>query len=163
MDSLILICICLNLSPGSGPALLLSDGLVPALLSLTETISRVLIRGCSRGGGSWGEGGSAGDSAPCGRFRGQLCGGLRGCKCIGSVWFRVQQSILGGLSLLQQSLHTTSDLMCPTGSSVFDLIAAVVAGLPSLGSLPELTAQALCSVIQPTTNKLFRYGLDFLL
>ena len=65
-DSLVLICPCFIRSPGDGPA--------PAPPSLVETASRVLIRGRSRGGGSWGEccpPGAAGD------------GGSAGISCVG--------------------------------------------------------------------------------
>ena len=70
-DFLVLIRLCFIRSPGGGPALPLSARPAPAPPSLAETASRVLIRGRSRGGGSWGEdcspgasgdGGSAGDS-----------------------------------------------------------------------------------------------------
>ena len=53
-DFLVLIRLCFIRSPGDGPE--------PAPLSLIETASLVLIRGCSCGGGSWGEGGPVGDS-----------------------------------------------------------------------------------------------------
>ena len=65
-DFLVLIRLCFIRSPGNGPAL--------APPSLAETASRVLIRGRSRGGGSWGEccsPGAAGD------------GGSAGISCVG--------------------------------------------------------------------------------
>lgn len=49
------------------------------------------------------------------------------------------------------------------GGGVLDPVAAVVAGLSPLGSLPELAPQALRSVIQSTADKLFGRGLDFFL
>lgn len=58
VDSLVLIRACRILSPEGGSALPLSVGSAPAPPSLAETASRVLIRGRSRGVGSWGEGGS---------------------------------------------------------------------------------------------------------
>ena len=61
-DSLVLICARFIRSPGDGPALPLSDGSALAPPSLAETASRVLIRGRSRGGSSWGEGCSPGTS-----------------------------------------------------------------------------------------------------
>ena len=64
-DSLVLICPCFIRSPGDGPA--------PAPPSLVETASRVLIRGRSRGIGSWGEGCSAGTSGG---------GGSAGISCV---------------------------------------------------------------------------------
>ncbi|MFG6351354.1 MAG: hypothetical protein K1W21_07005, partial [Oscillospiraceae bacterium] len=62
----------------------------------------------------------------------------------------------GGLFLLQQSFHTAPRLIGPTGGGVLNPVAAVVAGLPSLGGLPELAPQAFRTVIQPTADKLFR-------
>ncbi len=65
-ESMVLICVRFIRSPGDGPAL--------APPSLAETASRVLIRGRSRGGGSWGEccsPGAAGD------------GGSAGISCVG--------------------------------------------------------------------------------
>ena len=73
-DSLVLIRFCFILSSGDGPALPLSARPAPAPPSLAETASRVLIRGRSRGGGSWGEccsPGAAGD------------GGSAGISCVG--------------------------------------------------------------------------------
>ena len=54
-------------------------------------------------------------------------------------------------------------LIGPTGGGVLNPVAAVVAGLSPLGSLPELAAQALRSVIQPTADKLFGRCRDFFL
>jgi len=64
-DFLVLIRLCFIRSPGDGPE--------PAPLSLVETASRVLIRGRSRGIGSWGEGCSAGTSGG---------GGSAGISCV---------------------------------------------------------------------------------
>ena len=64
-DCLVLIRLCFIRSPGDGPAL--------APPSLAETASRVLIRGRSRGIGSWGEGCSAGTSGG---------GGSAGISCV---------------------------------------------------------------------------------
>lgn len=75
----------------------------------------------------------------------------------------VRQLISGGLFLLQQSLHTAPRLIRSTGGGILDPVAAVVVGLSPLGSLPELTPQALRSVIQPTADKLLGRGLDFFL
>ncbi len=49
------------------------------------------------------------------------------------------------------------------GGGVLDPVAAIVAGLPPLGGLPELAPQALRTVIQPTADKLFGCRLDFFL
>ena len=70
---------------------------------------------------------------------------------------------LGGLFLLQKSLYPAPCLIASTGGGVLDLVAAVVAGLPPLGSLPELAPQAFCPLIQPTADKLLRCSLDFFL
>ena len=68
-DSLVLIRFCFILSSGDGPALPLSARPAPAPPSLAETASRVLIRGRSRGGDSWGEGCSPGASGDGGSAR----------------------------------------------------------------------------------------------
>ncbi len=65
-DSLVLIRFCIIRSPRDSPA--------SAPPSLVETASRVLIRGRSRGGGSWGEGCSLGASGD---------GGSAGISCVG--------------------------------------------------------------------------------
>ena len=77
--------------------------------------------------------------------------------------FLLLQSALAGFFLLQQSLHTAPRLICPTGSGILDPVAAVVAGLPTLGCFPKLAPQTFRSVIQPTANKLFRRSLYFFL
>ena len=84
-------------------------------------------------------------------------GRIRGARLL------VRQPIPGGLFLLQQSFHTAPCLICPTGGSILDLVAAVVAGLSPLGGLPELAPQALRTVIQPAVDKFLRSGLDFFL
>lgn len=95
--------------------------------------------------------------------QGRPCRGLRGRRRIRGVRLLVRQLISGGLFLLQQSLHTAPRLICPTGGGILDPVAAVVAGLSPLGSLPELAPQALRTVIQPTADKLLGRGLDFFL
>ena len=79
-DSLVLICFCFILSPGVGPAAPLSARPAAAPPSLAETASRVLIRGRSRGCGSWGEGGSV---EVCGAAGGSRRGGSVGGSCAG--------------------------------------------------------------------------------
>ena len=87
-------------------------------------------------------------------LRGRICGGTR---------LSVRLPALGGLFLLQKSLHPAPCLIGPTGGGVLDPVAAVVAGLPPLGGFPELAPQAFRTIIQPTADKLFRRGLDFFL
>lgn len=87
-------------------------------------------------------------------LRGYVCGGTR---------LLVRLPALGGLFLLQKKLHPAPGLIGPTGGGVLDPVAAVVTGLPPLGSLPELAPQALRTIIQPTADKLLRCGLGFLL
>ena len=69
-DSLVLIRLCFIRSPGDSPALPLSARPAPAPPSLAETASRVLIRGRSCGGGSWGEGCSGGGGSAGGSWGG---------------------------------------------------------------------------------------------
>ena len=71
----------------------------------------------------------------------------------GGSWEGGSEGGSWGLFLLQQRFHPAPRLIGPTGGSVLDPVAAVVAGLPTLGSLPELAPQALRSVIQPTADK----------
>ena len=101
---------------------------------------------------------------------GPLCRGLRwrwicrnflGCGQIVSVRLSIWLPALAGLFLFQQRLHPAPGLIGPTGGGVLDPVAAIVAGLPMLGGLPELTPQALSSIIQPTADKLLRCSLDF--
>ena len=87
-------------------------------------------------------------------LRGSVCGGAR---------LPVRLPALGGLFLLQQSLHPAPRLIGPTGGGVLDPVAAVVAGLPPLDGLPELAPQTLRTAIQTTVNKLLWRGLDFFL
>ena len=87
-------------------------------------------------------------------LRGYVCGGTR---------LLVRLPALGGLFLLQKSLHPAPCLIGPTGGGVLNPVAAVVAGLPPLGSLPELATQSLRPVIQPTADKLFGRCRDFFL
>ena len=63
----------------------------------------------------------------------------------------------------QQSFHAAHGPPHSIGSGVLDPVAAVVAGLSLLGSLPELASQTLGSVIQTTANKFLRRSLDFFL
>ena len=79
---------------------------------------------------------------------------LRGRIC-GSARLPVRLPALGGLFLLQQRFHPTPYLIGPTGGGVLDPVAAVVAGLPPLGCLPDLAPQAFRTVIQPTADKFF--------
>ncbi len=104
--------------------------------------------------------------------RGPLCRGLwRWWICRRLLHGRVRSGARlpvlllasGRLFLLQQRLHPAPCLICPTGGGVLDLVAAVVAGLPPLGGLPELATQAFRTIIQPTADKLLRRGLDFFL
>ena len=85
---------------------------------------------------------------------------LRGSVC-GGAQLPVRLPALGGLFLLQQSLHPAPRLIGPTGGGVLDPVAAVVAGLPPLGGLTELAPQAFRTIIQPTANKLFRRSFSF--
>ena len=102
---------------------------------------------------------------PCRRLlgRGRSCRGLWGRRRIGGVRPFVRLPALGGLFLLQKKLHPAPGLIGPTGGGVLDPVAAVVTGLPPLGSLPELAPQAFRTIIQPTADKLLRCGLGFLL
>ena len=67
--------------------------------------------------------------------------------------------------LFQQGLDSTfSATLNPprtANSGIFDPVAAVVIGLPTLGCIPKLAPQALCPIVQPTADKLFGYGFDF--
>ena len=103
---------------------------------------------------------------------GPLCRGLRwrwicrnflGCGQIVSVRLSIWLPALAGLFLFQQRLHPAPGLIGPTGGGVLDPVAAIVAGLSPLGSLPELAPQAFRTVIQPTADNLFWCGLGFFL
>lgn len=64
------------------------------------------------------------------------------------------------LSLPKQTL---GQLLCPfdaTHLGVAQLVTAEVIPLAVLGSIPQLAPQALCAVIQPPADQLFRRGLD---
>ena len=63
--------------------------------------------------------------------------------------------------LLQQSFHTAPRLIGPTDGGILNPVAAVVAGLSTLGGLTELAPQAFRTIIQPTANKLFRRSFSF--
>ena len=80
-------------------------------------------------------------------LRGSVCGGAR---------LPILLPALGGLFLLQKRFHPTPRLIGYTGGGVLDSVAAVVAGLSTLGSLTELAPQAFRTVIQPTADKFFR-------
>ena len=75
------------------------------------------------------------------------------------IWF----SSLGGSFPFQQSFHAAHGPPYSISGSVLDPVAAVVAGLPTLGGLPELAPQTLRTVIKTTANKLLRRGLDLFL
>ena len=64
------------------------------------------------------------------------------------------------LSLPKQTL---GQLLCPfdaTHLGVAQLVTAEVIPLAVLGNIPQLAPQALCAVIQPPADQLFRRGLD---
>ena len=63
---------------------------------------------------------------------------------------------------LYAAFRATTGLPHSVSGGIFNLVAVAVICLLLLGSLPELAAQALRSIIQPTANKLLRCGLDFL-
>jgi hypothetical protein len=67
----------------------------------------------------------------------------------------------GGFFLLQKILYTTLGTPHPANGGILDPVAAVVAGLPTLGSLPELAPQAFRAVIQAAADKLLRRSFDF--
>ena len=78
-------------------------------------------------------------------------------------WGAVLGSIpLASLFLLQKVLYPALGPPRPTNGGILDPVAAVVIGLPTLGSIPELAPQALCPIVQPTAGKLFGRGFDFL-
>ena len=100
---------------------------------------------------------------PWGRRRWRICRYLLRRWVCGSARSFSLLLALGGLFLLQKRLHPTPCLIGPTGGGVLDPVAAVVAGLPPLGCLPDLAPQAFRTIIQPTADKLFRRSLDFFL
>ena len=64
------------------------------------------------------------------------------------------------LSLPKQTLGQP---LCPfdaTHLGVVQLVTAEVIPLAVLGNIPQLAPQALCAVIQPPADQLFRRGLD---
>ena len=69
----------------------------------------------------------------------------------------------GGFFLLQKILYTTLGTPHPANGGILDPVAAVVAGLPTLGSLPKLTPQTLRTIIQTTADEFLRRGLDLFL
>ena len=79
-------------------------------------------------------------------------------------WGAVLGSIpLASLFLLQKVLYPTLGPPRSTSGGILDPVAAVVIGLPTLGSIPKLAPQAFCPIVQPTADKLFGCGFDFLL
>ena len=69
----------------------------------------------------------------------------------------------GGFFPFQQSFHAAHGSPYSISGSVLDPVAAVVAGLPTLGGLPELAPQTLRTVIQTTADEFLRRGLDLFL
>ena len=122
---------------------------------------------------------SGGHSLP-GLDPGLVCGPWRGRRraCLGwgqrslrpRLWrrgFLGWGAVLGRISstspfLLQKVLYSTLDPPRSANSSILDSVTAVVIGLPTLGSIPELAPQAFCPIVQPTADKLFGRGFDFL-
>ena len=78
-------------------------------------------------------------------------------------WGAILGSIpFASLFLLQKVLYSTLGPPHSANSGILDPVTAVVIGLPTLGSIPKLAPQAFCSIVQPTADKLFRGGFDFL-
>ncbi len=78
-------------------------------------------------------------------------------------WSAVLGSIpLTSLFLLQKVLYPALGPPHSASGSIFDPVAAVVIGLPTLGSIPELAPEAFRSIVQPTADKLFGRGFDLL-
>jgi len=76
--------------------------------------------------------------------------------------WRICRRLLGRWRISgEKSLHPAPCLIASTGGGVLDPVAAVVAGLPPLGCLPELAPQAFRTVIQPTADKLLRRNFSF--
>ena len=98
---------------------------------------------------------------PWGRRRWRICRYLLRRWVCGSARLPVRLLALGGLFLLQQSFHTAPRLIGPTDGGILNPVAAVVAGLSTLGGLTELAPQAFRTIIQPTANKLFRRSFSF--
>ena len=74
----------------------------------------------------------------------------------------LRSPILAAPFFLQQLFDASSRPAGPGPGGILDPVAAIVISLPMLGGFPELAPQALCAVIQPSTDKLFRRCLDFL-
>ena len=98
---------------------------------------------------------------PWGRRRWRICRYLLRRWVCGSARLPVRLLALGGLFFLQQSFHTAPRLIGPTDGGILNPVAAVVAGLSTLGGLTELAPQAFRTIIQPTANKLFRRSFSF--
>ena len=85
----------------------------------------------------------------------------------GRVWLSMRLHVwvpaFGSFFPFQQSLHATHGPPYSIGGSVLDPVTAVVAGLSTLGGLPELAPQTLRVVIQATADNLFGCRLDFFL
>ena len=104
------------------------------------------------------------------------CGGRRACLGWGRrslrpwLWrrgFLGRGAVLGSipltsLFLFQKALYSTLDPPRSANSRILDPVAAVVIGLPTLGSIPELAPQAFCPIVQSTADKLFGRRFDFL-
>ncbi len=124
---------------------------------------------------------SGGHSLP-GLDSGLVCGpwrsGRRVPACLGwgwhSLWPRFWHGGFLGWGAVLGSIPPASLFPLPkvfypargpprsASGGILDPVAAVIIGLPTLGSIPELAPQALCSIVQPTADKLFRRGFDFL-
>ena len=66
-------------------------------------------------------------------------------------------------TFLSPPKQTLGQLLCPfdaTHLGVAQLVTAEVIPLAVLGNIPQLAPQALCAVIQPPADQLFRRGLD---
>lgn len=66
-------------------------------------------------------------------------------------------------TFLSFSQQTLDQLLCPFDTAhlgIAQLVAAKVIPLAVLGRVPQLAPQALCAVIQPSADQLFRRGLD---
>ena len=89
-----------------------------------------------------------------------LCRSLRIMTARISVWTCIWVVCRTFLSLPKQTL---GQLLCPfdaTHLGVAQLVTAEVIPLAVLGNIPQLAPQALCAVIQPPADQLFRRGLD---
>ena len=97
------------------------------------------------------------------RFWGRLC---RRFLCR-RVWLSMRLPVwfpaFCGFLLFQQGLHAAHGPPYSIGGGVLNPVAAVVAGLPTLGGLPELAPQTLRTVIQTTADEFLRRGLDLFL